>query len=152
MLSNKQFQDIIKLTPLIALDLIIYYKNKIILGRRINEPAKGLFFIPGGRILKGETLEKSCLRLTKNELGFTIPLNKFTFHMNTQHIYKNNFFNNNFSTHYICLCYKYELNDIEYKKINIDQQHDDILWLTQDKMLKNDLIHINTKNYFINNV
>ena len=152
MLSNKQFQDIIKLTPLIALDLIIYYKNKILLGRRINEPAKGFFFIPGGRILKGETLEKSCLRLTKNELGFTIPLNKFTFHMNTQHIYKNNFFNNNFSTHYICLCYKYELNDIEYKKINIDQQHDDILWLTQDKMLKNDLIHINTKNYFINNV
>ena len=151
MLSNKQFQDIIKLTPLIAIDLIIIHKNKILLGKRKNQPAKGFFFIPGGRILKEETLEFACLRLTKNELGIEIPLNKFIFHTNTQHIYKNNFFNNDYSTHYVCLCYKYELNEKEYKSINIDQQHDDILWLTQDEILKHDLTHINTKNYFINN-
>lgn len=151
MLSNNEFQDIIKLTPLIAMDLIIIYKNKILLGRRLNQPAKGYYFIPGGRILKGETLEIACLRLTQNELGLKIPFHKFTFHMNTQHIYQNNFFNNNFSTHYVCLCYKYELNEKEYNKINIDQQHDNILWLPKEEIMIHDLIHINTKNYFKNN-
>ena len=151
MLSEKEFHDIIKLTPLVAIDLLISYKSKILLGRRLNQPAKGYYFIPGGRIFKGETLEKACLRLTHNEIGFEIPLKKFIFYKNTQHIYPNNFFNEDFSTHYVCLCYKYNLSDEEFKKINIDQQHDNILWLTPDEILKKDVVHLNTKNYFLNN-
>ena len=151
MLSDNEFFDIIKLTPLVAIDLLISYKSKILLGRRLNQPAKGYYFIPGGRIFKGEKLEKACLRLTQNEIGFEILLNKFIFHMNTQHIYPNNFFNEDFSTHYVCLCYKYNLSDDEFKNINIDQQHDNVLWLSKDEILKNDLVHLNTKNYFINN-
>ena len=75
MLSNKDFQNIINMTPLVALDIIIRFNNKILLGKRINEPAKGYYFIPGGRILKNESLEKACLRLTKKELGFEFKRN-----------------------------------------------------------------------------
>jgi colanic acid biosynthesis protein WcaH len=63
MLSEKQFYDIIKLTPLIAIDLLTSYKKKILLGRRLNQPAKGYYFIPGGIIFKGKTLEKACYRI-----------------------------------------------------------------------------------------
>ena len=52
LLSNDEFKSIIKLTPLIAFDMIIEYNDNILLGKRINNPAKGFYFIPGGRILK----------------------------------------------------------------------------------------------------
>ena len=147
-LSNDEFKSIIQLTPLVAFDMIIEYDNKILLGKRINNPAKSFYFIPGGRILKNETISSACKRLTKVELGFEINLNKFTFHMNTQHIYENNFFNNEFKTHYVCLCYKYNLNKEEYEKINIDSQHEETKWMSVNELLSVQTVHINTKNYF----
>jgi colanic acid biosynthesis protein WcaH len=149
LLSYDEFKSIIQLTPLVAFDMIIEYENKILLGKRINEPAKGFYFIPGGRILKNETLTSACKRLTQVEIGIPINLNKFTFHMNTEHIYENNFFNNKFNTHYVCLCYKYRLSKEEFQKINIDSQHDEIKWMSIIKLLSNENVHINTKKYFI---
>lgn len=149
LLSNDEFKSIIKLTPLIAFDMIIEYDNKILLGKRINEPAKGFYFIPGGRILKNETLALACKRLTQVELGFEINFNKFIFHMNTEHIYDNNFFNDEFKTHYVCLCYKYQLNKEEYQKININSQHEETKWMSIKELLGNKYVHQNTKNYFL---
>jgi colanic acid biosynthesis protein WcaH len=148
LLSNDEFKNIIKLTPLIAFDMIIEYDNKILLGKRINEPAKGFYFIPGGRILKNESINLACKRLTKVELGFEIDFNKFTFHMNTEHFYDNNFFNNKFKTHYVCLCYKYTLNKNEYQKINLDSQHNETKWMLINELLNHQMVHTNTKNYF----
>jgi len=149
LLSNEEFKSIIKLTPLVAFDMIIDYNDKILLGKRINDPAKGFYFIPGGRILKNETLESACKRLTQAELGIEINLNKFTFHMNAEHIYDNNFFNDDFKTHYVCLCYKYRLTDEEFQKINIDSQHEETKWMSIKELLINDYVHQNTKNYFL---
>ena len=43
---------IINATPLVAVDLIIENRNKeILLGKRVNRPAQGYWFVPGGRIL-----------------------------------------------------------------------------------------------------
>lgn len=148
LLSNDEFKSIIKLTPLVAFDMIIEYDNKILLGKRINEPAKEFYFIPGGRILKNESLALACKRLTQVELGFEINFNKFIFHMNTEHIYENNFFNNEFKTHYVCLCYKYQLNKEEYQKININSQHEETKWMSVNELLSDQTVHINTKNYF----
>ena len=44
LLSNDEFKSIIKLTPLVAFDMIIEYDNKILLGKRINNPARGFYF------------------------------------------------------------------------------------------------------------
>ena len=148
LLSNDEFKSIIKLTPLVAFDMIIEYDNKILLGKRINEPAKEFYFIPGGRILKNESLALACKRLTQVELGFEINFNKFIFHMNTEHIYENNFFNNDLKTHYVCLCYKYQLNKEEYQKININSQHEETKWMSVNELLSDQTVHINTKNYF----
>jgi len=148
MLSNKQFYDVIEKTPLIAFDMLIYYKNKYLMGVRNNEPAMGYLFNVGGRIHKLETIEQACKRLTKVELGIFIPFNRFEFHMNTQHIYENNVFNNETGTHYVCMCYKCELDEEEYDHINIADQHSDCLWLTSDEILNNVNVHKNAKAYF----
>lgn len=59
-----------RLTPLVAIDLIVRSEEKVLLGRRTNEPAKGFFFVPGGRIFKGETARTAFQRITLAELGF----------------------------------------------------------------------------------
>lgn len=56
-LSDEDFLNIIDKTPLIAIDLII--KNPdgdVLLGKKLNEPAKDKWFVPGGRILKNESI------------------------------------------------------------------------------------------------
>ena len=36
---------------------------------RNNEPGKGVWFTPGGRILKGESLEEAVTRVLRKETG-----------------------------------------------------------------------------------
>ena len=57
---------IIDATPLISIDLIILNSNdEILLGKRNNRPAKGYWFVPGGRIRKNETLKQALSRIAK---------------------------------------------------------------------------------------
>ena len=149
MLSEKDFKNIIKLTPLIAIDFIISYKNKYLLGKRINNPAKGYFFVPGGRIQKDEKIIDAISRLSVVELGLLIDKNLLKFYKIAEHHYKNNNFNDNFSTHYICLSYFYQLSDKEYSKLNIKNQHEENIWLTKNELLENTNVHVYTKNYFL---
>lgn len=149
MLSKNDFKNIISLTPLVSLDFIIEYMDKFLLGKRINDPAKGFYFVPGGRILKGETLKNTCRRLTKNELGIVIDFSKMKFHMNMEHIYPNCVFDNTIKTHYVCLSYYYKLNKEEYTKLNLDDQHSETVWLSKKDLIHHINVHENTKRYFV---
>ena len=53
-LSKTDFSFIVKNTPLISIDFCILKGKKILLGKRLNSPAKDFYFVPGGRIRKGE--------------------------------------------------------------------------------------------------
>lgn len=149
MLSKNDFKNIISLTPLVAIDFILEYDNRFLLGKRINEPAKGYFFVPGGRIRKGETLENACKRLSYNELGIIVNFDKMTPHMNMEHIYPNSVFDRNLETHYVCLSYYYKLNREEYNNLNLKDQHSGILWLSKKDLISHSNVHNNTKKYFI---
>ena len=52
MLDSKNFKIIIENTPLVSIDLCIVCDSQILLGKRENEPLKGVWFTPGGRIFK----------------------------------------------------------------------------------------------------
>ena len=69
MLPVDTFKTIIASTPLISIDLIIRNKNgDVLLGKRINRPAQGFWFVPGGRVLKDESFALAFKRLIKVEL------------------------------------------------------------------------------------
>jgi colanic acid biosynthesis protein WcaH len=57
--------------PLPCVDLLVVYKGQLLLMLRNNAPAKDLWFTPGGRVYKGETLEQAAQRLLKEETGLT---------------------------------------------------------------------------------
>ena len=64
--EDKHILEIIKATPLVSIDLIIRNpSHKILLGKRINRPAKDYWFVPGGRIIKNETIAHALKRISK---------------------------------------------------------------------------------------
>ena len=147
-LSNKDFLKIIHLTPLVSIDLIIKNKQgEILLGERNNKPAQGFWFVPGGRILKNETIKIAYQRILKNETGLEVPFEKATLLGVYDHIYDDNFLGDpTINTQYVVLAFIIELADNE--QIITDDQHSQTIWCGITDLISSQKVHINTKRYF----
>lgn len=144
-----EFKQIVRNTPLISIDLIIENpEGKILLGMRNNSPAKGFWFVPGGRICKDEDFMEAFKRIARNETGIGFQLKDASFHGIYQHIHlhDNVAEDPSFNTHYLVIAYRIKL---EKTIQNLPkEQHSDYGWFSIDEILKNSEIHQNTKNYF----
>ncbi|MBW1669564.1 MAG: hypothetical protein JRJ66_16270 [Deltaproteobacteria bacterium] len=58
-IDPKLYDEIKKKIPLPCVDLLITHKKSLLLMLRNNEPAKDLWFTPGGRINRNESLEEA---------------------------------------------------------------------------------------------
>ncbi len=151
-LNKSDFSNVIKNTPMISIDLCVIKNKSILLGERINPPAKKFYFVPGGRIFKNESLEDAFKRISESELGIYRP-EESEFIGVFEHMYDDNFLgNNDFSTHYIVLAYKIILNsDISIPQEFIKSQHSNSIWYSfSNKNFKDINIHKYSMDY-INN-
>lgn len=150
-LESNLFKNIVQHAPLISIDLCIIDNNKILLGKRINNPAKENFFVPGGRIRKNETIEEGFNRILRDEVGaHVIGYTSKKFLGIYQHFYDNNFLNtNNFNTHYIVLAYKINLKELRMGGRDLPKiQHSKYVWHELEDNDSNLRIHKYTKDYF----
>lgn len=121
-------------------------QGEILLGQRLNRPAQGYWFVPGGRVCKDETLETAFARLTQAELGVRLPLAAGTFYGVWQHFYDDNFSGEDFSTHYIVLGFRLRVAESDLRLP--DTQHGSYRWLTPEQLLASDNVHENSRAYF----
>lgn len=146
-LSKEVFSLVVHSTPLISIDLIVENEfGEFLLGKRNNRPAQGYWFVPGGRVYKDELLEDAYQRISLNELGLSIPITTGEFYGIWQHFYDDNFFGENFSTHYIVLSFRLQIQKKELQLPN--EQHSDWQWFTSQMLISNSDIHQNTRAYF----
>jgi colanic acid biosynthesis protein WcaH len=69
-LSNDDFTHVIRLAPLVSIDILVKDPdNYVLVGMRVNELAKGRYFVPGGVIRKNETIARAFKRILKVETG-----------------------------------------------------------------------------------
>jgi len=118
-LENSLFSSIVANTPLLSIDLVIRNElDQVLLGKRLNRPARGYWFVPGGRILKGETMVDAFSRLTQVELGQEITIADSDFLGVYEHFYADNFSGTDFPTYYVVLAYqlKMDLSDFRLPK------------------------------------
>ena len=148
-LSDETFKSVIQHTPLISIDLIVRNEQgKVLLGKRVNAPAKGYWFVPGGRVRKNETLDDAFVRLVKEELGIESGITRADakFLGVFEHFYDDCVFGNDVSTHYIVLGYLIELSKNNIC-INKSSQHLEFSWFNEN--IDNPIIHNITKKYFL---
>ena len=145
-LDENTFKTVIASTPLVSIDLVV--KNPdgdYLLGYRNNRPAQGFWFVPGGRILKGESMDAAFLRLTKNELGLALPRQSAVFLGPYEHFYDDYVFGTEHSTHYVVLGYEITVDLIldDLPK----EQHNQYTWFTREELLACAYVHKHSKWY-----
>lgn len=69
MLDPDTLLHVVRHAPLVSIDLVVVCDRHVLVGRRVNEPARGSWFVPGGRVHKGETREPAFRRIAEAELG-----------------------------------------------------------------------------------
>lgn len=65
----EEYRTIAQNVPIVSVDLLVHHNGGLVLGKRQNEPAKGEWFVPGGTVLKRETLVDAVHRVAQEELG-----------------------------------------------------------------------------------
>ena len=148
-LSVEAFGFIIKNTPLISIDLIVENQDgKILLGWRTNSPAKNHWFVPGGRILKDELFKEAFARIVLSEIGLELTIDDAVPLGVYEHMYPCDNFHedSSYNTHYVVNAYHIKLQH-HLDKLPEDQ-HDKYWWASEKEILKDDLVHQNTQNYF----
>jgi colanic acid biosynthesis protein WcaH len=148
-LSADVFKAVVKATPLVAIDLIVRDSHgRLLFGLRKNAPAKGSWFVPGGRIRKGESFAMAFERLTKEELGVSFSFMLAQFLGTYEHFYADDFEGDkSSSTHYVVLAYAIDIIDTTLPVL--DAQHHDCRWVSPEICITDPSIHTNCKPYAI---
>ncbi len=147
-LDKNTFSTVIESAPLVSIDFVILDENnQALLGERLNKPAQGNWFVPGGRVLKNESLAEAFERLTQEEIGEAFSLSEASLLGPYDHFYDDNVFGDGFSTHYVAIAYTLRLS----KPLNglpHDIQHGRYQWFDIDSLLRDKKVHKHTKWYF----
>ena len=73
MIPLEQYRQILEVLPILCVDVIITNsRGEYLLVKRKGKPLEGHWWVIGGRVLKGETLEQAVVRKVRTEAGLTI--------------------------------------------------------------------------------
>jgi len=77
MIPSEDFKMIVENMPIVCIDGVIENeKGEYLLVKRKNEPLKGEYWVPGGRLLKNEKLEDAINRKMEQELSTKVKVGK----------------------------------------------------------------------------
>jgi len=117
------YNKIHQLLPIACIDLVIFHKSKILLIKRNVEPAKGQYWFPGGRILRGESFIEAAKRIAKMEVGLSVS--KLTNIGIGNLLFKEDPFGHGLGTHTVSFIYKCQT---EKNTPSLDNNHIDWKW------------------------
>lgn len=140
MLNHDEFRQVVQNAPLFAIDLVILNgKHEILLGLRKNPPAQGYWFVPGGRVFKGESLDDGFLRVAEAELDQKIQRTESTLLGLYEHFYNDSIFGLSISTHYINATHLVRVANMD-TELPIGQ-HEVYRWVSLDSLNADPSIH-----------
>lgn len=137
---------IIEKTPLVSVDLLLRNsEGRVLLGKRVNRPAQGFWFVPGGSIRKNERIADAIIRVARVEVGVTLTMQQIELAGAYDHIYPDNFAGvEGITTHYVVLAYRAVVEE----RVEGDAQHSELKWWAVADLLQDRDVHPNVKAYF----
>lgn len=149
-LNAETFRTVVDAAPLVSIDLVVENgQGEILLGKRLNRPAQGTWFVPGGRVQKNETLDAAFARLTQEELGRASDRSKAIFLGVFEHFYEDGAFGAaplNPSTHYVVLAYRLPCPSDATDSLPLTQ-HARFQWWSNGQASASDEVHPYAKAY-----
>ena len=126
MIPRKEYEKILENMPIPCVDLVIHKDGKILLVKRKNKPMKDEWWVPGGRILKNETLREAIPRKAREELGFDVEVEK---ELGTyDNLFEDSAFENvKTGTHTVGVTFIVKPKDKNFE-IKVDETSEDFKW------------------------
>lgn len=141
MLPTDIFKIVVDNAPLFAIDLVVVNESdELLVGKRLNAPAKDWWFVPGGRVFKNEHISDAFRRISDNELGMQCLLEQARLLGVFDHIYDDSVFDSTISTHYINAAHLIRVKT-EVLNLPIGEQHLDYRWVSVSDVLTDMTIH-----------
>lgn len=154
--NQQQWAEVVERAPLVSIDLVVTNaRNEVLLGWRNKKPAQHCWFVPGGVVRKGETMQQAFERVVSDELGVSTQLRrKALFDGVYEHHYTDNFAGlADVGTHYVVLAHRLSaekhLPGIGVLDNLPEAQHQRYVWMKVDALLNDPHVHRNTKAYFL---
>lgn len=149
LLDKTTFLSVIDNTPLVSIDLIVVNElRQALLGERLNRPAQGSWFVPGGRIFKNESLESAFIRLSNEELGLSCKIEEAKLLGPYDHFYDDSMFSEQISTHYVAIAYILKVNSSQVNNLPSNDQHFSFRWFDIRTISSQSRVHKHTISYF----
>tara|TARA_Y100001980_G_C14507704_1_gene283258 strand:+ start:804 stop:1286 length:483 start_codon:yes stop_codon:yes gene_type:complete len=146
--NQDDFTNALSMLPVVSIDLIISdKKGNVLLGKRENRPARGSWFVPGGRIRRMENFEDAFKRISESELGMQYSLVDVSFFGIFEHMYEDSAFSDVVGSHYVSIAFKINGENIEMSNLP-KNQHQDYAWFSVNSLNQEDSIHERTKEFF----
>jgi len=117
-IDEELFLKIREAIPLASVDLLVVHEGRLLLMRRLNEPGKGVWFLPGGRIRYGETIRETVLRELEEETGLTPT--RIEAKGSMSHLWPD--------AHYVTTFFRIDIDD---DAVMINSEHDEYTWVTE---------------------
>ncbi len=148
-ISEEVFTSHISQLPLVSIDLLVRNsEGSVLLGKRENRPARGHWFVPGGRIRRMEGFEEAFRRITNGELGVVFELGNARFQGVFQHMYDDSAFSEEIGSHYVSIAMELEIRNLELG--NLPQiQHKEYRWFELPEIANDEEVHDRTKEFFL---
>jgi colanic acid biosynthesis protein WcaH len=73
-IPDEEWEIVVRNVPIVSVDLLVRTPAGLLLLERTNRPARGEWFVPGGRVRKGERLVEAVHRVAREELGVEVEI------------------------------------------------------------------------------
>lgn len=118
----EEYAKIHKWMPIICVDCVISVEGKILLVKRKQEPMKGSWWFPGGRLYRGERLYQAVDRIVREEISVDLSSSPVLLgHDETE--FEADPFGHNQGTHTVNFVYASRATTLSIMRIILDDNH-----------------------------
>lgn len=125
-IPEELFTEFIRRMPQVCVELIVDTDRGILLAKRNQHPE--VWFWPGGRVYKGETLVNAAHRIAENELGISISIHER--YGPYEHFWKHSGATESPSRHTVNSVFHVTPHNESYG-VTLDEQHSDYRFITE---------------------
>lgn len=130
-ISDNEWETVVRNVPIVSIDLVVRSADGIILGKRTNRPAKGEWFVPGGRVHKHEQLVDAARRVASEELSIDVEVVETLGAY--EHLYHEAEIDGVGGKHYLANGFVVE-TEVGIDEIELDDQHGSLCAFAPDKL------------------